>query len=132
MKTPDEIKKGLECCTIPVCAECPYDSEPSCVVKNEDALAYIQQLEKMLGESFARNAPALEAAYGLAEKVRKLEAELETVKRERDTLLHYLTNTHIAPCDICKHEPESHDINDCARIRKVGVPCFEWVGLPEV
>lgn len=45
MKTPDEIKKGLECCTVPLCAECPYDSDPSCVVKNEDALAYIQQLE---------------------------------------------------------------------------------------
>lgn len=45
MKTHEEIKKGLECCTIPLCAECPYDSEASCVVKNEDALAYIQQLE---------------------------------------------------------------------------------------
>lgn len=45
MKTPDEIKKGLECCTIPLCTECPYDCEASCVVKNEDALSYIQQLE---------------------------------------------------------------------------------------
>lgn len=46
MKTPEEIKQGLECCTIPNCGECPYYSVPSCVVKNEDALAYIQQLER--------------------------------------------------------------------------------------
>ena len=44
-KTPNEIKKGLECCTVPLCAECPYDNEPSCVAKNADALALIQQLE---------------------------------------------------------------------------------------
>lgn len=45
MKTYDEIKKGLECCTTPSCAECPYANEPSCVVKNADALTLIQQLE---------------------------------------------------------------------------------------
>ena len=45
-KTPDEIKSGLKCCTIPLCAVCPYDGEESCIEKNnEDALTYIQQLE---------------------------------------------------------------------------------------
>jgi len=73
MKTPEEIKKGLECCTVPLCAECPYDSDPSCVVKNEDALAYIQQLE----------------------------AELEAVKRERDAAVSDLA--HYAMCPACKH-----------------------------
>lgn len=59
----------------------------------------------------------------------RLKAELETVKRERDALLKYFTDSHWAACDICKHEPESHDINDYAHIRKVGLPCFEWRGL---
>lgn len=54
MKTPDEVKKGLECCnTFNVCHKCPYekavDTEHGwgCVViRNADALAYIQQLER--------------------------------------------------------------------------------------
>lgn len=80
-KTPDEIKKGLIHCTQADedCNGCPYD--PLCFrgdlrILEKHALAYIQQLEKMLGESFARNAPALEAAYGLAEKVKKLESQV--------------------------------------------------------
>lgn len=50
-KTPDEIKKGLECCAdVGRCIEaCPYgeDWHPKCVIqKSRDALAYIQQLER--------------------------------------------------------------------------------------
>lgn len=51
MKTPEEIKKGLECCsTYNDCQSCPYDDKVEkgwgcCVQRNEDALAYIQQLE---------------------------------------------------------------------------------------
>ena len=76
MKTPDEIKKGLEiavngCMTCECCiTDCPYDLE--CHPMNEDtnvdmpkqmsadALAYIQQLENHIGE--------------LTEKVEQLEA----------------------------------------------------------
>lgn len=50
MKTPEEIKKGLECCnTYNGCLNCPYDKADGswvCTVeRNADALAYIQQLE---------------------------------------------------------------------------------------
>ena len=52
MKTPDEIKKGLECCVIgpsahyPKCGECPYMYESMCSdTFLKDALAYIQRLE---------------------------------------------------------------------------------------
>ena len=56
MKTPDEIKKGLECCKLGIswsstCAKgCPYLNEPvpggRCEISLlRDALAYIQQLE---------------------------------------------------------------------------------------
>ncbi len=46
MKTPDEIKKGLECCNEMCDSSCPYweDSECPISVRN-DALAYIKQLE---------------------------------------------------------------------------------------
>lgn len=54
-KTPDEIKKGLECCNnIYSCPDCPYDNGDEswgCTVeKNADALALIQQLEATVSE----------------------------------------------------------------------------------
>lgn len=53
MKTPDEIKKGMECCKLhdcyddADCSQCPYTrTTGKCVfVMHDDALAYIQQLE---------------------------------------------------------------------------------------
>ena len=50
-KTPEEIKKGLECCINweTGCIECPYDNLPhdECVaVMKSDNIAYIQQLER--------------------------------------------------------------------------------------
>lgn len=52
MKTPEEIKKGLECCVRPECPleECPYyntaNRDFSCLEENsKDALAYILWLE---------------------------------------------------------------------------------------
>lgn len=47
MKTPDEIKKGLQCCMGEfACSECPYSND-GCGDDEEvkDALAYIQRLE---------------------------------------------------------------------------------------
>lgn len=51
MKTPEESKKGLECCINREtgCTECPYDNLPhdECVAAmKSDTLAYIQQLER--------------------------------------------------------------------------------------
>jgi len=56
MKTPDEIKKGLECCnTYNDCQSCPYDDKVEkgwgcCVQRNADALAYIRQLEAKVSQ----------------------------------------------------------------------------------
>ena len=57
MKTPDEIKKGLEHCAVvgtETCFDCPYDDgHIDCARdKNIDALAYIQQLESSRWELF--------------------------------------------------------------------------------
>ena len=51
MKTPYEIKKGLECCAYATCHSCPY-VEDGCTSNREkiDALEYIQQLERRNGE----------------------------------------------------------------------------------
>lgn len=55
MKTPEEIKKGLENCTrLGGCVSCPYfvdNTMAQCTpVMAADALAYIQQLEAKLAE----------------------------------------------------------------------------------
>ena len=62
MKTPDEIKKWLECCTHVTCNGCPYD-EDGCATSQQiiDALEYIQQLEYRIGELTGKVAQ-LEAA----------------------------------------------------------------------
>ena len=137
MKTPDEIKRALEPCKNKSdCDWCEFAQQCDLEV---NALAYIKQLEKMLHESFGRNAPFKEAAYGLAEKYERamenakiLSDAVTKLERERDFLLNYLANKSWAACDICKHAPISLMVNDCEHIRKVGIPCFEWVGLPEV
>lgn len=55
-RTPDEIKKGLECCKEDECfgdrENCPYTADPKlCVgVMCADALALIQQLEATVSE----------------------------------------------------------------------------------
>ena len=51
MKTQDEIKKWLECCTHGTCNSCPYFGD-ECDSDREviDTLEYIQQLEHQIGE----------------------------------------------------------------------------------
>ena len=47
-KTPEEIKKGLECCAQSgKCDECSYIGEDWCAAKRfDDTIAYIQLLER--------------------------------------------------------------------------------------
>lgn len=68
MKTPDEIKNGLECCTYvnAHCESCPFRTGTSakCIRDmSACAIAYIQQLEHYIGE--------------LTEKVAQLEEECD-------------------------------------------------------
>lgn len=52
MKTPEEIKRGLECCAIRQCCQgCPYDgvkkNAQDCMdLMQSDGLAYIKKLER--------------------------------------------------------------------------------------
>lgn len=54
-KTPDEIKKGLECCATldGDCESCPYDDlQIFCGDRlRKDAISYIQQLESRLAQA---------------------------------------------------------------------------------
>lgn len=127
METPDDIKKGLECCGVSCsCDECPYsfdlpfeDGIKGCIGGlEEDASAYIQQLE----EKYER---AMENAKILSDAVTQLEAE-------KNQLLEDLAD-HCGSKTLCK----KYEDGTCPH----GYDCtlylstcedYEWRGLPEV
>lgn len=71
MKTPEEIKRGLEACRADEChghhTGCPYDDDFFCIIHIcGDALAYIEQLEKRTSLNTLRDAIYEDAvAHGL-------------------------------------------------------------------
>ena len=128
MKTPDEIKKGLECCISDAygCNEkCPYFNSLSngvdCAVKmHADALTYIQQLE-------AANAELLT-------KVKQLETKCHKLERERDSAVVDLAE--VKDCLTCKHSANCKIGGfDCYHCNDKDCPCltcqYEWRGVKE-
>ena len=132
MKTPDKNKCGLECIRTNVervCVKPEKGQCPRCEQLVGESLEHIQQLEanwqqvnKVLRDK--ENA-TLEEVLQAASQVK---VELETVKRERDALLEYLTNSVSLHCDICKHESDDGAIC-CQRLRDLKEKCFEWHGV---
>ena len=121
MKTPDEIKKWLECCTHGTCNSCPYFGD-ECDSDREviDTLEYIEQLENHIGE--------------LTEKV----AQLDHVTRERDALLEIVKE--LGECNYCKHDSYCpHTIPDCMNCKDGNCQCYscghqskwKWSGVQE-
>lgn len=156
-KTPEEIKKGLECCTIPDCEGCPYDDDPSCVVKNADALAYIQQLEErnerleytLCGvmhsidkwldaepydfdkddgtEAATRASNSREVAL---KAIEQLETRIAQAERERDAAVKVMSLVRL--CENCKHcdkSCESYPCSSCSMDRERRKPNWEWRGV---
>jgi hypothetical protein len=137
-KTPDEIKKGLECCmdyqSCTECGEpkCPYNDVKECVdTLLADALALIQQLEtdKQQLEGVLTHMNQLrDAAAGRAlkmeERVHQLEAERDQVVKD----LHYLVNhpQSAGPCYACKHTDECYSGGDCDPVEN---DRWEWRGV---
>ena len=108
MKTPDEIKKGLQHCKgANPCADCTYDRRdfPQCIIRlQSDALSLVQQLE----------------------------VELTSVKRERDAAKNDLYSCQ--PCFACSHFRHNggacRGSNDChEKMGECAVECIEYVGI---
>lgn len=116
MKTPEEIKRGLECCAyerVSNCPDCPY-LEPECEgeVLEGDALSYIQQLECQFGE--------------LAKLVPKWISVEEKLPKEAEDVLVFCRNDTITWVVIAHHVGRQW--------WRVGVPieCVtHWMPLPE-
>ena len=95
MKTPDEIKKGLELCTTTCGRECPYHDDMDCSSKLErEALFYILQLEERCNHMNQLRDAAAGRALKMEERVQQLEAE-------RDALMGYLRKYG---CDSCLYD----------------------------
>lgn len=131
MKTPEEIKKGLEFCTRerhsvePLCDSCPYDDGGFDMVKctghlSQDALAYIQQLE---AESSRKD----DTINSLTELLNAAHEETAAIKRERDAAVDDLELCGL--CKVCKHMETK--CNDCRRCKLRIAFCdkFEWRGV---
>ena len=141
MKTPDEIKKGLECCDHEGCLGCPYDDtcEVHYVTCAKDALAYIRQLER------ERDATRQERD-GLSIMLTSAESAFETMKRERDALLADLREADRVDCSLCKSyiHAESNDceyadflcdnceVKECSCRNCKDGSNWQWRGVPEV
>lgn len=89
MKTPDDIKKGLDVCATldGDCDNCPYDGwQIFCADRlRKNALEYIQQLEA----SYSQVSKALCGKENatlpeVLQAIKQVKTELEAVKRERD------------------------------------------------
>lgn len=134
MKSPEEIKKGLEhCVKLTVCSDCPYSECRNC--DDElfmDALAYIQQIEARINVLIPQ-AVLFEEAIAAGEKY----------KRERDAAVEQLKEVDridLFSCSHCKNEENSVcEFVDCENCDK-DCPCatcvdmsnWKWRGAQEV
>ena len=117
-KTPDEIKKGMECCITDNCKECPYyplyEVFGCKLARAKDSLALIRQLEKDKADLLEER----ELNDFLRDKVKQLEAE-------RDAAVDGLKSN--CTCPECKYF--SDDIQDPCRGCKPTDSKFEWRGV---
>ena len=142
MKTPEEIKKGLECCMdYQSCAEygeskCPYNDVTKCMeALLADALAYIQQLEMdndRLDKAVTEATELLRSGVELVSKRNKeLEAQLAQVEREKYAAISELANSCYAcrfilddsHCEGCFQRNGKYPWSPMARTK------FEWRGV---
>lgn len=117
MKTPDEIKKGLEYCRGMACGtiklDCPYEGMMNCHdVVLTDALAYIHQLEADLKIAEIK----LGVAFG----------KLLQTERERDQAVKDCSRFM---CETCAELDNGDNCSWCAVVdgHRTG---YVWRGLP--
>ena len=137
MKTPEEIKKGLELCVNVnsynyLCDECPYEKEEEWCesMMAADALALIQRLE---ADNAKKDETIQMLQAGNASLMNMIDEECEKtarLERERDALtndLYSIVNNHVTPCFCCKIFDPSTTVCEC----EGDVDCFIWRGVSE-
>ena len=138
MKTPDEIKKGLDCCidgNIVCSGNCVFDDDvklgyPDCVkLLMTNALALIQQLQ---AENAKKDETIQMLQDGNAHLMRMIDEECEKTVRleaERDALMHWAKGR----CDTCAHKYDcvKHDPDPEGYVMRWYDDCeiWEWRGV---
>ncbi len=125
MKTPDEIKKALECCFYDSaqCGECPYYPVSCDRELVRDAREYIRQLESdkqqlvgMLTHMNQLRDAAAGRALQMEERADKLEAERDAAVKDLESMADYVLDD---VCEWCSQTAKS-----CKH------PCnFKWRGV---
>ena len=126
-KTPDEIKKGLECChstDVCECEECPYsvDGEETMncdILLSEDANEYIRRLEE-------RNTWHESNEKYLAWFMKDLSRQIEQLEAERDAAVACIPRE----CRYCKHDgAEDFDVESECDYCLNGNTRWQWRGV---
>lgn len=132
MKTPEEIKKGLECCISDMICEgnCAYD-EPGCIdihckyMLQKDAFALIQHLERdkaWASENYdlirEENDQLKAQNAELLEKIKQLECERDAAVRDMGKA---------RDCNTCKYKNVYPNEQPCKSCGVIGTG-FEWRG----
>ena len=138
-KTPDEIKKGLECCKFhdgdmyTDCSPCPYylTSAQCDLDMHDDAIALIQQLEKRAIHLEALNQSNL-TTITMQERTRaRFQEWISQLEAERDAAVEELANSD-SPCDFCKYLKKfAHETpcNNCVHVLHGEESQFKWRGV---
>lgn len=120
MKTPNEIKLGLECCLIADddmcrCDECPYSRNGyntlQCDIElGEDAIDLQTKLQNAIDEwEMVATSPG--AVEDMARENTQMAERIRQLEREREKLLNFAAE---AGCEACRYaEKEVHDFPCC-------------------
>lgn len=131
MKSPDDIKKGLECCGKGLTWDetcgmgCPYEGMyiTGCSMEiSADALALIRQLEATVSEK--------------EKVVAELSGKIGQLEAERDALISDFEQYDELPCALCEHYSKGNDEIPCKFCKNLATPTdedkvsqWEWRGV---
>lgn len=122
MKPPEDIKKGLELCSIGdmrECLKCPYPIGFECFKQPmKDALAYIQQLEAELEDEKNKNEILIFDNDKLMEEIDQAERERDALHNDLELAI-YRGSSFNLDCEFCK-DKEKPICEDCL---------WQWRGL---
>lgn len=128
MKTPEETKKGLECCAIvKTCYECPYGpiANAECMDNvDSDALAYIHQLEADNRKKDDQIWELINSSDEDREAIRQLARKLDAVMRDLGSIQGWQL------CARCKNHIDSEYINIVC-MECINGSNWEWRGMEE-
>lgn len=138
-KTPEEIKKGLECCIdgFSCRTTCPYTTpffniEKCTQALATDALALIQQLEAELSDAKNNHQHTIDVAERQKDQIDKLKKVIVRLNAERNAAVEDLESYATLKCFACKYyEEELTEVpcNECKILGKGNRDMFEWRGV---